>query len=42
MKKHIDKIVAIQSLVKGHLCRIKNAIIVKKIRVDGPKKTKKY
>lgn len=42
MQKHESKVVKIQSLIRGHLGRIHNEAIVKKIKRDGPKKTRKY
>ena len=42
MTKHQAKIVKMQALLKGHLFRVKNKALVKKIKIDGHKKTKKY
>jgi hypothetical protein len=42
MKLNVNKIIQIQALVRGHLVRVKNAALVKRIKTEGPKKTKKY
>jgi hypothetical protein len=42
LRQHVKPIIKIQALVRGHLARIRNAALVKRIRTEGPKKTKKY
>lgn len=42
MKKHSNKIILIQALVRAHLVRVRNAAVIKKIKTEAPKKTKKY
>lgn len=42
MKNHEPKIVLIQALLRAHLTRVRNAAVIKKIKAEAPKKTKKY
>ena len=42
MSSRQDKLTKIQKLVRGHLCRVKNAQKVAKIKRDGMKGTKKW
>lgn len=42
MSKFPTQVLKIQSLIKGHLTRLKNQAIVRRIKQEAPKKTKKY
>jgi hypothetical protein len=42
MKHHEGKIILIQALVRGHLTRVRNAALIKRIKNEAPKKTTKY
>ena len=42
MQDHKPKIILIQALVRGHLTRVRNAAVIKRIKSEAPKKTKKY
>lgn len=42
VRKHEQKIVLLQSVIRGHLARVRNAAAVKRIKTEAPKKTKKY
>ena len=42
MTKHSKKVIKMQALIRGHLERVRNAVAIKKVKTEGPKKTKKY
>lgn len=42
MGKHVNKIIKIQALLRGHYVRVKNETMINKVRKNAPKKTKKY
>ena len=42
MKKHEGKIVKMQAVMRGFIIRVRHAAVIKKIKIEAPKKTKKY
>ena len=42
MEGKVDKIVKMQSVIRGFITRVRYAAVIKRIKTEAPKKTKKY
>ena len=41
-KRHEGQMVKLQALFRAHLVRVRHAAVIKKIKTEAPKKTRKY